>query len=191
MIDLDDKTIRKVVKSSLEKNKYYIIEELGIDHGAVRADVVAISEGFMHGYEIKSDKDNLMRLNHQINAYNKVFDKITLVVGKKHIIECISIVPEWWGIQLATEEDNNIRIYNIRTPKKHKEQSSVSIARLLWRQEALDILKEQEHDKGVRSKPREYIYERMSHTLEQQEIKNKAISAFRFRNDWRSAVQSA
>jgi hypothetical protein len=58
-----------------------IIEELGVVHGKSRIDIAVIN-GLMHGYEIKSDKDTLQRLPEQMNMYNSVFNKVTLVVGK-------------------------------------------------------------------------------------------------------------
>lgn len=189
---LNDQDIRNALTQEISKSqqKAKIIYELHIDYGAVRADVVALKQETISGYEIKSDKDNLTRLKRQIDAYNRVFDKITLVVGKRHIIECVDIVPEWWGIQIAMkEQDDKLHIYSIRKPEKNKQQKNISIARLLWRQEALDILKEQKKDKGVRSKPREHIYERMSTVLSPHEIKNKTTSTLYFRRDWRPNLQ--
>ena len=61
--------------------KVRIIEELGVKHGTARVDI-AVVNGIMHGYEIKSDKDTLQRLPRQISTFNPIFDQLTLVVGK-------------------------------------------------------------------------------------------------------------
>ena len=186
-----DKEIREVLKSNISKTRHdKIIEELGIDHGSIRADVAVIVGGYMHGYEIKSDKDDLTRLKNQAEAYNRIFDKITLVVGKKHIINAIDVIPIWWGIQLVTKAQNDkLQIYNIRQPEKNQEQDSISLARLLWRQEALNILEEYKQDKGVRSKPREDIYKKMSIVLDTQDIENKVSATLRNRVNWRPDAQ--
>ena len=84
-----DKVIRLALKKKLEKSTktIKIINELGILHGEARIDLVVISDGVMHGYELKSDIDSLSRLPEQMRIYNTVFSKVTLVVGKKHILE--------------------------------------------------------------------------------------------------------
>ena len=117
-----------------------IIEELGVKNGAVRIDM-AVVNGIMHGYEIKSDRDTLHRLPNQMNEYNKVFDKITLVVGISHLHEAINLIPDWWGLKLAKINPNNeVIFYNIREAENNRIQNVISVARLLWREEALQIL---------------------------------------------------
>ena len=59
-----------------------IIDELGVCRGKVRVDV-AVVNGMLHGYEIKSDRDNLRRFSGQVDFYGKVLDRATLVVGEK------------------------------------------------------------------------------------------------------------
>ena len=56
---------------------------MGVWSGTVRIDV-AVLNGEMCGYEIKSDRDTLERLPFQIEIYSKEFDKLTLVVGRRH-----------------------------------------------------------------------------------------------------------
>lgn len=104
--------MRVILDKELEKHRSYnkqpskIFEEFGVRHGTVRIDL-AIINGVMHGYEIKSDRDTLSRLPEQMNKYNAVFDKITLVVGKRHLYNAINIVPDWWGIVVAKIDTNN------------------------------------------------------------------------------------
>ncbi len=121
----NDKQIRAAFKESLknihkEENKTKIIEELGVKHGAARVDIAVIN-GEIHGYELKSDLDTLYRLSEQMKVYNAVFDRITLVVGKTHVYKAIKIIPEWWGIIIAktTESINSIDFFNIREPDEN------------------------------------------------------------------------
>src|SRR3990172_5976308 len=74
-----------------------IIEELGFCRGQVRIDL-AVVNGFLHGYEIKSDRDSLRRLGVQIDYFSKVLDRATLVAGERHIEKTIDMVPGWWEI---------------------------------------------------------------------------------------------
>src|SRR3972149_9340893 len=93
LISTNDLIIRSALKEDLRKrhaqdNKLRIIEELGVNHGTARIDI-AVVNGIMHGYEIKSDQDTLQRLPEQMNIFNAVFNKVTLVVGKSHLYDAI------------------------------------------------------------------------------------------------------
>ena len=48
----------------------------------VRIDI-AVVKGALHGFEIKSDFDNLKRLARQVDLYSQVLDRATLVVGER------------------------------------------------------------------------------------------------------------
>ena len=153
---------------------------MGVRHGTARIDI-AVIDGIMHGYEIKSDRDTLERLPEQINEFNDIFDKLTLVVGKRHLYHAVNIIPDWWGILVAKIGSNNeIVFYNIREAEDNQNQVGVSLARLLWREEALRILEEQNGAAGVRSKPREMIYERLANTLDVNAIKEQVKHTLRF-----------
>jgi len=186
-----DKTIRTALKADLEKlhagdAKLRIVEEFGIEHGAARVDI-AVVNGVLQGYEIKSDRDTLLRLPEQMGAYNSVFDHVTLVVGKQHLYEAINLVPDWWGIVIAKIGTNQSVIFNcIRAAQENAGQSNLSLARLLWREEALRILEETGRADGMRSKPRELIYERLSTILDQKTLEEKVRQTLFFREDWRS-----
>ena len=142
----------------------------------------------MHGYEIKSDKDTLNRLPEQMAEYNNVFDKITLIVGKSHLHEAIKIIPDWWGITIAkVNSESETVFYPIREAVENPKQDFRSIARLLWREEALQILEEKNNAKGIRSKQREAIYCRLENTLDLETLKDYVRSTLLLsREDWRS-----
>jgi len=192
MVSTNDLIIRAALKKNLEKrhsqdNKLRIIEELGVRHGIARIDIAVIN-GVMHGYEIKSDRDTLERLPEQMNEFNTIFDKLTLVVGKRHLYDAINLVPDWWGIMVAKiNADNKVIFHNIRDAEDNQEQVGVSIARLLWREEALQILEERNKATGVRSKPREIIYERLANTINVDALKERVrYTLLVSREDWRS-----
>lgn len=163
---MNDIHIRKALKKILF-NKYskskdtVIIEELGLGHGSTRIDL-AVVNGFLHGFELKSDKDSLERLPHQAEMYSKVFDKITLIVGYRHAFKAIKIVPDWWEIKIAEEKRNDkIKIFTIRRNEKNPCLDKLFLAKLLWKEEALNLLKELGFEKGLKSKSREVIYKKL------------------------------
>lgn len=186
----NDLIIRSALKEDLEKQhskdkKLRIIEELGVSHGTARIDI-AVVNGIMHGYEIKSDQDTLQRLPEQMNIFNAVFDKVTLVVGKTHLYEAIKIIPDWWGIIVAkADQDGSVILNVIREGEKNSEQDCVSIARLLWREEALKILEEAGEARGFYSKPRNCIYQKLSTVLDQETLGAKVRETIFFRPEWR------
>lgn len=190
IIATNDTTIRSALKKKLKNRhakdkKVRIIEELGIRHGAARVDIAVIN-GFMHGYEIKSDRDTLQRLPEQMHVFNSVFDKITLVVGKNHLYDAINIVPDWWGITVAKINTNDSVIFNvIRRGENNKDQDGVSVANLLWRKEALGILEEMGEAQGLYSKPRSFIYEKLSTVCDRKTIRKRVREAIFLREDWR------
>jgi len=187
----NDLIIRSALKEILEERhakdeKVRIIEELGVRHGTARIDI-AVVNGIMHGYEIKSDRDTLERLPEQMIEFNTVFDRVTLVVGKQHLYRAIHIVPDWWGITIAKiNTKGQVFFQAIREPEDNKKQDKVSIARLLWREEALRILEEHNQADGVRSKPREFVYKRLADVLEADILKERVRKTLLVpREDWR------
>jgi hypothetical protein len=191
----DDAIIRNALVRRLKSEfepKYRVISELGVQHGAARIDV-AVVNGILHGFEIKSDKDTLLRLRDQRDFYNHVFDRVTLVAGKTHLLDAIELIPDWWGLELAKMDKNGSVVFlSIRKPRDNFFQDGVSIARLLWRHEALEILEGLGKANGVRSKPREAIYTRLASSLELGLLKERVRHVLQHsRQDWRSDVQLA
>jgi hypothetical protein len=190
-----DRLIRAALKDSLEKKHNgdrgtRIIEELGINHGAARIDL-AVVNGDIHGFELKSDKDTLSRLPDQMRAFNTVLDQATLVVGKNHIVEAINIVPEWWGIIVARMSltGNVVSFYEIRGAGNNPDSTSLAVASLLWRDEALNILEEWGEADGVRSKTRDVVYARLAEVLDGTTLRARVRHLLRSRSSWRSETQ--
>lgn len=191
----NDRMIRTALKEKLEESygslkNTKIIEELGLTHGEARIDI-AVVNGVIHGYELKSDKDTLKRLPGQIEVYNTVLDRVTLVVGKNHLHEAIKIVPDWWGITIAKIVDSNnaVSFCKIREAEQNKNQNSAAVAALLWREEALEILEKIGQDKGMRSKNRKAIYERLAEVLDKKTLKEIVREQLRSRLNWRAELQ--
>ncbi len=189
-----DKSIRAALKLDFE-NTYrddpdaVVIEELGLTHGAARVDM-AVVNGVIHGYELKSDRDTLHRLPEQVKIYNSVLDLITLVVGKIHLHDAIKLVPDWWGIILAKPSPNgaDVSLITLRDAEENPKKEKVAIASLLWRDEALQLLEEIGQAKGVRSKPRKFLYERLASVLADDSLRAKVRKCLLTRVGWRSAL---
>jgi hypothetical protein len=166
-----------------------IIDELGLRHGLARIDI-AVVNGIIHGIELKSDSDNLKRLPHQIQVYNSVLDRVTLVVGPRHACEATKLVPVWWGIKIATiGYHGGIEFESFRKPDANPCLDPVSICRLLWRQEALNLLQEFGEAACVRHKARAAIYARLAEVVDLLSIQQRVRHQLKSRTDWRSDLR--
>ena len=72
--------------------------------GTTRADVVHITEHFMHGYEVKGDGDTLQRVANQLRCYGEVYDFVTFIVTAKHLPKLLPLLPKWVGVLVASAE---------------------------------------------------------------------------------------
>lgn len=188
------KTCDKDIREELHNSYFYkyeddletlIVDELGVCQGDARIDIAVIN-GSLHGYEIKSDRDTLARLPNQIEYYNKVFDRLTIVAGLAHIKKVTETIPSWWGI-ISVEAVNNdeIKLSSIRKPKQNKYVEAYSLSQLLWKSEALDILKELNLHKGYMSKPKYILWERLAENIEIHILKEYVRKKLKARVNWR------
>jgi hypothetical protein len=146
-----------------------VIEELGLGKGAVRVDV-AVVNGIMHAYEIKSDVDSLRRLSRQAAHYGKCFDRVSLVLGSKHLDLARKSVPQWWGLLRVTAGEDGPRFRTVRESRENPAREARALVELLWRENTLALLEYKGVAKGMRSKPREVLWDRAAEILELEEI---------------------
>ncbi len=172
---------KSIVRNILLKSTALLLEEFSVHHGAARIDLLVLN-GNMHGYELKSDADTLDRLPDQARLFGSVFDRITLVTGYRHAYTALKIIPEWWGVKLAHVGPRGaIHLSDARSPKKNPTQDVMSIARLLWRDEALELLSELNHTDGLMSQPRSRLYHRISEVADADTVRNFVIQRLRLR----------
>ena len=103
---MHDRELREALHHKLLKEHHgdtntLVLDELGLRHGTCRVDI-AVVNGYLHGYEIKSDADTLQRLPGQVSLYCAVLDRATLVVGEKHAEKAKAHLPDWWGVEVAS-----------------------------------------------------------------------------------------
>lgn len=186
---LKDKDIRlalveKIIKLN-KANNYRIVEELAVCDGDARVDIALIN-GKLCGYEIKSDRDTLERLPNQISAYNKTFDIVTIIVGEKYEEKIIDEVPTWWGIKVAYKNnEQGIYIEDIRASKKNKKVDPRSVLELLWKKEIYDLLKSK-GIKGISNKNRRKLRDIAIETISPNEIIEYTRETLKTRQGWRS-----
>jgi len=106
--------------------------------GSTRADVVHITEHFMHGYEVKGDGDTLQRVANQLRCYAEVYDFVTFVVTEKHLPKLLPLLPAWVGILVASPEGAGLRPH--RAAGYNATVQPAPLAGLLWVEEIKQYL---------------------------------------------------
>jgi hypothetical protein len=192
-IALRDADIRPALRASLLSNiasesDTVIVEEMGVCRGRVRVDI-AVVNGALHGYEIKSDRDSLRRLVTQIECYGKVLDRATLVVAERHLPGALKILPTWWGVICVRETPRGQLFTTIRSGRKNPHRDPRALAELLWLEDALALLEERQVARGVRGKPRRLVWDRLCEHLSLDEIAAAVRARLKARADLQVPAQ--
>lgn len=191
---LDDKLIRSKVLSHLchkdsRLKDAVIIEELDLCLGEARIDLAVIN-GIAKGIEIKSDKDSLNRLTHQISVYNKIFDIMEIVVGESHLKSVFEIVPKWWGISIVyLNTAGELNYEQLRKTKLNKTKDPLSVLQLLWKREALQLLEKKKLNLNFKNKPRDEIWGQLLNLFEKEELFKFVNQCLKVRENWRFVHQ--
>jgi hypothetical protein len=180
---------RKVLKEHHGDADTLVLDELGLRHGACRVDI-AVVNGYLHGYEIKSDSDTLDRLPVQVATYSLVLDRATLVVGERHLEKAKLFLPEWWAIKVVTAGPRGG--INFETAQPFTQNPSIdarALAELLWRPEVVQILKGRGAAPALLRKPRGILYQHLAETVDLQELRVLIRQQLKGREHWRGHRQ--
>lgn len=161
-----------------------VIDELDLC-GQVRVDV-AVVNGYLAGYELKSARDTLRRLPLQVELYSKVLDWATLVVAASHVDHALPLLPRWWGVMVAIADDDAVRLEVEREPQANQGVDASALVRLLWRDEALRELEQRGCDRGVRTKNRRALWDRLVQEVPLPELQSLVRECLKRREGWRS-----
>ena len=137
--------IREILKIWIEKmfdlsKGDILINELGFYNKSVsstidksfRADL-ALANGRLVGFEIKSEKDSLKRWDAQKVAYTNVFDEVWLCTHVKHMNTALENTPKHIGLILC-DNFNSMTVYR-KAVRCHGMNNIYDLAGLLWRTE--------------------------------------------------------
>ena len=162
-----------------------VIDELGLAHAKSRIDVAVIN-GCIHGYEIKSAKDTLDRFATQIDIYRQTLQKLTIVAAPKHVAGIMNHAPEWCGVVAAEQGPRGgISFHVLRNAAANPEIDPVMMAHLLWRDEVIELLYQAGYAPKELRRPRKQLYEMLCEAMNLREI-TASIRAFMVqRQTWR------
>jgi hypothetical protein len=165
-----------------------VINELGILQGQSRVDI-AVVNGALHGFELKSERDSLRRLEAQVKAYGQVMDRATLVATERHLDRAATLVPAWWELIAVRERRGQLCLASVRRGRLNQSTSLRAIVELLWYDEALELLRVHGHSRGVVRKPRRLVWDRICEVLEPDDVRRAVRDRLKARAMLRSAPE--
>ena len=103
--------------------------------GVKVADVV-MSNGHLVAYEVKSELDNTLRLENQLNGYSEIFDYVYIVYwGTKFNLNTLNLPSHVGAIEAYYNDKQNI-IFKVRKRAyKNYQLNTHHIAKMLWKDE--------------------------------------------------------
>lgn len=133
--------VRSALKEYLmaaQKPELVAVNEFWVPQSHERADLALIGRE-LKGYEIKTERDTLLRLPRQALAYGRIFDRCTVVVASRHVEGAIRHLPEWWGVtEIST--NGHVNFTNHRSARRNADLDPETLVRLLWRSEVMSAL---------------------------------------------------
>lgn len=167
-----------------------VLPELGICQGEFRIDV-AVVNGALHGYEIKSDRDTLGRLPAQAAAYGRVFDTVTLVVGTSHLEAALHAVPGWWRVLAASAEGGAPALRPVREGGRNPALDPIALAQLLWRDELVALLEGCGAPRKLLRRPKWELWPALAARMELDELSARVREVLKQRQSWRTSSEAA
>ncbi len=163
-----------------------VLEEVGVLNGLSRADVVLVN-GRLNGYEIKSDRDTLNRLESQVASYSECFETMTIVVGSKYAATVKKVVPRWWGIMRISTGRSGIAVKVVRTAKHNSSLKLESVLRLLWKKElALSLNPDPVAAAKIEKRSHRQLIADVIASRSSNDVLQLVRDALKARGDWRA-----
>ena len=177
--------LMKRLRAFRRRDDTLVVSELGLAHARSRIDVAVIN-GVIHGFEIKSELDGLGRLSDQLAVYRRSLQKLTLVVAPRHLNRVVKMVPPWCGVlEVLVGRRGGLTFKSVRRASRNPDIDQFVVAHLLWRDEVQGILAE----KGIRGSdlraPRRELYRRLVDLVSEHELTALIKVAMEQRQCWR------
>ena len=177
---------RKTLRALHARADTLVVDELGLAHSKARIDVAVIN-GCLHGFEIKSAADSLARLSQQLEIYEECLEKLTIVCAEKHVPGVRKLTPSWCGILKANRGPRGgIQFVTLRNSKKNPNIRAHRLAHLLWRSEAVALLTRLNASPRTLRAPRIVLYEALAAALTVGELTASIKEFMELRSHWRS-----
>lgn len=176
---LKDEQMRSILFEYYESQgkRLRFFEEFWIGR-KTRTDALLVTEEEIIGFEFKSDKDTLTRLEHQIHDYERFCDRNYLVTGQKFIEKAPAEIPEHWGIYLIYLDDAEVlQLECIRKAQPNSKRMRLhNQLRLLWRSELIPIIRKHQLG-GITKKNKLELVRTLEHNLSKEIQRQELLEA--------------
>ncbi len=115
-----------------------LVDELSMPDGKTRVDL-ALVNGHIEAFEIKSDHDSLRRLPSQVEGYAPYFDRISLITTRRFLDKVASVIPPWWGIIAACPTKAGISLRWQRRARLNPHRDLGRQCQLLWKEDLVAL----------------------------------------------------
>lgn len=194
MTHMRDKDVRSALHKRLlvdhatDLDSTLFVDELSLC-GEVRVDVAVVNAS-LSGFELKSASDTLRRLPAQVEVYSRVLDYCTIVVAENHLDRAMSVLPAWWGCIVVRWDGIEASLDELAVPALNSSIDGYSLAQLLWRDEAIEVLEELDAVRGYRTKPRKLLWQRLAQVAEIDILRPLVRNRLKARQSWRPNANS-
>lgn len=166
-----------------------MIDELGLAHAQSRIDL-AVFNGHLHGYEIKSAGDTLDRLPRQLTIYKNTLQKLTLVIASRHLQAAAAIAPDWCGLtEIIEGPRGGMTFASRRRACMNPDLDPFMLAHLLWHPEAQDLLRARGVSTADVNAPRKQLCRLLADEVPVRELATAIKAAMASRTAWRDHLR--
>jgi hypothetical protein len=128
----------------------------------------------------------LLRLPRQVVAYGKVVDRATLIAAERHVTAATGLLPSWWGIVAASRAANgSVRFRRLRAERANPDLDGLTLVRLLWRTEVVELLRDIGCDARTLRAPRAILYPALVDAVPKTRLRAIVRTTLKGRARWR------
>lgn len=109
---------------------------------------------------------------------------MTLVAAARHIDKAATILPSWWGLTQALNDKGRITLSPLRKPEDNPSPSAERIAGLLWKDEALDVLRSLGETRGFGRLRLPEAHDLIARSVSLPEVRAEVFARLGKRHDW-------
>lgn len=187
--DVRDALVERLRRQHADEQQTRIVHELSLCQAEARIDL-AVVNGRLTGWEIKTAADTLVRLPLQEPVYSRVFDRVWLAADARHVDGALGLIPLWWGVVRIGERSGTCTLTQVRPSRMNPDVDLRSLVRLLWRDEVLAELEALGLAEGVERAPRRVLWQRLVDAVPRRaskaQVQRRVRERLRDREGWRA-----
>lgn len=187
--DVRGALVARLRRQHADEQQTRIVHELSLCQAEARIDL-AVVNGRLTGWEIKTAADTLGRLPLQEPVYSRVFDRVWLAADARHVDAALALIPHWWGVVRVGERGGACTLTQVRPSRLNTDVDLASLVQLLWRDEALAELSALGLAAGLERAPRRVLWQRLADAVPRRaskaQVQRRVRERLRDREGWRA-----